>query len=69
MSESLREMRGNQMKVNVIDDKKSKSQFTLGFPQKSTSGWLNNLITTLFSVGSFVCIEFIQLIEKFYSLW
>lgn len=42
--ESLREMRGNQMTLNLIDE----SQFVLDFPQRSTSGWLNNQIRTLF---------------------
>lgn len=42
--ESLREMRGNQMTLNLIDE----SQFVLAFPQRSTSGWLNNQIRTLF---------------------
>lgn len=42
ISGSLREMRGNQMMLNLIDE----SQFILVFPQKSTSGGLNNQIRT-----------------------
>lgn len=37
-------------------EEKKKSLFILGFPQKGTSGWLNNRIRTLFSEG-FICLH------------
>lgn len=57
MSKSLREMRANHM---TEKSDKEPQLFIAVFPQKATSGWLNNHIRTLF------CIDFICL-HKFYA--
>lgn len=47
---------------------KTPQLFIASFSQKRTSGWLNNYTRTLFCID-FVCLHFMQLLEKFCSLY